>query len=768
MGTSLLETALAYAHSGLSVHPVKPGCKGPRGPWKEYQSRIASDEQIARWFDTPNPMGICIIAGEVSGTVDEHGTIYGLECLDCDDPSVVERFLSTADAWGMSDLIARLPSEQSPRMGRHWGWRSAVWQGNVTLAERDLSRGNAKRIQALIELKGEGGTCTVFPTPIGIHPDHPERAYERVSGSWADIPIITPDERQQIIDLCRSLNEHVRPARVRAKSPLQRGPVIQGERPGDRLNAEANHEWWQHLLEHHGWRLVHHHGDIDYWQRPGKGERDKGASATYGACGPYFYVFSSSAYPFEAEQAYKPFAALALLDFDGDFKACAQHLQPRYATSTIRNNGRFEYPPDEGDYSTIDAALQDAIEQEQSRFHDLRFDLTDKLKVKETLGNYVRMFGLHPEWKGRLAFNSFARRQELDGRPLTNKDRIGMGVWACNEYQIDGRYRNVRDEAIFHVSTQNSYDPLLTYVESLPEWDGKNRLDYWLPLWAGAEDTDLSHWIGKMMITQMIARALYPGSIARYVVVLKGQENTGKSQLVMALGQPWAITFDMSMDQKEAHMAIQGAWVAELAELDTLRRTSETRLKSFVSQSHDNFVPKYSNDREDIPRRCVFVGTTNDEEFLISETGNTRFLPVTTGRIQLDQIRENRDQLFAQSKKYFLEFSQNWWVEPESLAEKIFEARDMRRTTNVYEEPLREWLDGVLSDGDSPQNVYRRDEIGWPEIARDFLDITRKDWKDKGLQMQIASALKAIGWEKQSKRVNGKVRKMWLRAKESQ
>ena len=106
----------------------------------------------------------------------------------------------------------------------------------------------------------------------------------------------------------------------------RRIPGTSGTRPGDLLNATADRAWWSDLLETHNWTLVHQHDDIDYWRRPGKEE--EAWSATLGACGPYFYVFSSNAAPFEQGKAYSAFSALTLLKHSGDFKAAAKALAP--------------------------------------------------------------------------------------------------------------------------------------------------------------------------------------------------------------------------------------------------------------------------------------------------------------------------------------------------------------------------------------------------------------------------------------------------------
>ena len=116
-----------------------------------------------------------------------------------------------------------------------------------------------------------------------------------------------------------------------------------GERPGDTLNETADRAWWRHLLERHGWSLIHQRGDVDYWQRPGKDGKEW--SATLGACGPYLYVFSSNAAPFEPERGYQPFSAYTLLEHGGDFKAAAKAL----ASPRQRQNGHRRPPTDTTD-----------------------------------------------------------------------------------------------------------------------------------------------------------------------------------------------------------------------------------------------------------------------------------------------------------------------------------------------------------------------------------------------------------------------------------
>jgi P4 family phage/plasmid primase-like protien len=333
---TLLSTALAYQAAGRSVLPIAPGEKRPsilntHGEvigitWDAYQTTTADEAQIRAWFPPDRLMGIGIACGPVSGTVLD-GVTYGLEILDVDDEQTLEAFIEAANFQGLSELLQRLLHQRTPGGAGHFGSLCQAWASNTVLARRP-GREDAGEPKALtlIETRGAGGQAVVAPTPPGIHPEHPERGYELVRGSWEALPLITPEERQALWDLARSLNEYVEPAQVHTARGAGR-PSISGNRPGDWLNRTADGAWWRDLLERHGWTLVQERRGIQYWQRPGKAGKDW--SATLGACGDYFYVFSSNAAPFQPEKAYLPFVASTLLEHAGDFQAAARALIPQ-------------------------------------------------------------------------------------------------------------------------------------------------------------------------------------------------------------------------------------------------------------------------------------------------------------------------------------------------------------------------------------------------------------------------------------------------------
>ena len=197
-----------------------------------------------------------------------------------------------------------------------------------------------------------------------------------------------------------------------------------------------------------------------------------------------------------------------------------------------------------------------------------------------------------------------------------------------------------------------------------------------------------------MLVTSMIARALDPGCMCRYCVVLEGPEGIGKTELVRELGRPWYVSLTTSLDTKEAALSIQGAWIVEIEEMGTIRKSTREKVKAFVSARADDLVPKYSNDREAYPRRNVFIGTTNDTSYLPSETGgdsNSRWFPVEVTCAKVEDLKRDRDQLMAEAKDYYLAHQNDWWVIPDKIKAALSDVRDQRLEDNVYE--------GKLADG---------------------------------------------------------------------
>lgn len=73
-----------------------------------------------------------------------------------------------------------------------------------------------------------------------------------------------------------------------------------------------------------------------------------------------------------------------------------------------------------------------------------------------------------------------------------------------------------------------------------------------------------------------------------------------------------------------------GVWIMEVGELAGMRRAEAETIKLYISKQVDRFRPAYGRRTQEFPRQCIFIGTTNEAQFLRDRTGNRRFWIVDT------------------------------------------------------------------------------------------------------------------------------------------
>jgi len=290
-----LETTQSYLKSGLCVLPARRLDKCPAvKSWKAYQDRLPTKAEVDAWFANEHD-AVCIVTGKASGN---------LEIIDFDNGGELFGAWSSLVEETASGLLDRLVIEQTPSGGWHVVYRcEAEVSGNLKLAQ---GQRNGK-LTTLIETRGNGGLFLCAPTA----------KYELVQGAFTVLPTLTGDEREALLAGAWQLNEHWEPVESAPEIiPSQSGS---GKRPGDDYNERGD---VKNLLLVNGWRHIHTANGNEYFRRPGKNSGSWSASLK----DRVFYVFSSNAAPFEANQAYAPFAVYAELEHQGDFAAAAKAL----------------------------------------------------------------------------------------------------------------------------------------------------------------------------------------------------------------------------------------------------------------------------------------------------------------------------------------------------------------------------------------------------------------------------------------------------------
>lgn len=249
----------------------------------------------------------------------------------------------------------------------------------------------------------------------------------------------------------------------------------------------------------------------------------------------------------------------------------------------------------------------------------------------------------------------FAGRDKIDGLegfgpPLD--DAAANRLWLLTDERF--KFRPSRDlflTVVADAARQNAFHPVAEYLAGL-RWDGVPRIGRWLATYGGADDTAYSHAVGELILVAAVRRVRQPGVKFDEMLVLESPQGKNKSTALKALAvrDDW-FTDDLPLnaEAKRVIEALSGKWIVEAGELKGMRQGGANHLKGLLSRTHDKARMAYDRLEREVPRQCVIVGTTNDSRYLRDTTGNRRFWPVAVTGFDLDALRRDRDQLWAEA-----------------------------------------------------------------------------------------------------------------------
>lgn len=284
----------------------------------------------------------------------------------------------------------------------------------------------------------------------------------------------------------------------------------------------------------------------------------------------------------------------------------------------------------------------------------------------------------------------YGRDIELKGRRLEDEHVLEILVH-LQEAGLSEASFDTTFQALRVVAKRNSYHPLQIELSAL-QWDGVHRVDGWLTEHALAKDCEYVRLVGRLFLLQAIARVFEPGCQADHVLILESAQGAGKSSLCRILGREYfSAALPPNLGSKEAAQHLRDKWIIELGELGHLSGNKAEVLKHFITRREEQYRMPYGKLEVVEPRSCVFMGTTNKSQYLKDETGNRRFWPVPTGKIDLPRFEAARDQLLAEAVARY-RAGEPWWPTPQQ-EETIIRPEQAKRVENdPWEERLAAYL----------------------------------------------------------------------------
>ena len=328
--------------------------------------------------------------------------------------------------------------------------------------------------------------------------------------------------------------------------------------------------------------------------------------------------------------------------------------------------------------------------------------LTPTKTPKSILSNAITALREAPVWRGVVAYNEFRRETVIEShppwdpqvltwvvRPWTDHDDLLATDW-LQKAGITVQSK-ITAQTVEVAARDTSFHPVREYLSSL-QHDGVSRLDTWLATCWGAERTPYTATIGRSMMIAAVARIFEPGCKVDTVPIFESDQGKMKSTAIKALFDPWFTDELADLGSKDAAMQTRGVWGIEVSELDSMARTDVSRIKAFLTRTTDRYRPPYGSRLVESPRSCVFWGTTNSDAYLKDETGGRRFWPVKSGRININLIREIRDQLWAEAVVLY-QAGEPWWItKKETLADAARHQRD-RYIGDPWDDMISSYVD---------------------------------------------------------------------------
>ena len=447
--------------------------------------------------------------------------------------------------------------------------------------------------------------------------------------------------------------------------------------------------------------------------------------------------------------------------------------------------------------SDDDSNLPEIPEEEEN--YDLGEDWETHLDKKAnndpepTLHNARLYLEYHPDWKGSIIWNEYAKRMEITTtgvlrryakkcceREYPNAEDI---VTVCQDelahtYKISVNYRDLQRRVVRIARRRNNRNPLTEHLLSLgSRWDGIPRIDDLFVRYFGAgktagpvptddEKARIAHLrrIGRKWPLGAVERAFRPGCKVDNILILEGAQGVRKTSALEILGGEFYCSTQINLGDKDSKMIAASNWIIDMPDTNFMKKEN----RGFITMREDTFRPPFGAAVEKTKRICILVGSMNDYQYF--EEDERRYWPVRCGEIDLDALRRDRDQIWAEAVAISLASEKcpdchassdtvagqapkcrvhRWWLDAEEEKESLKEASE-----RVYDQPWRMiihewWLDTSIDK--------RPEHFTTADIAMGVLKIDEANYTRgvSAITTAIGIAVKSLGFVKERKTLNG-------------
>lgn len=379
--------------------------------------------------------------------------------------------------------------------------------------------------------------------------------------------------------------------------------------------------------------------------------------------------------------------------------------------------------------------FEEASARAEEAFQDLTADdeWVQKLAVDKkgvylpTVENFRLIMLNDPELKGKIRYSDFDYKIHLVGslpwsrldidRTKEDVDEAGLRWYLEKKWNLVSK-GGIAD-AVELAARDNRYHPVREYLNSL-EWDGVERLDTLLIRFLEADDTPFVRTITRKWMVAACKRVFEPGcKFDTMLVVVSPRQGKGKSMFGDTLTgwHGWFQDGVGSLESKDSRQVLMGKWIVEMGEMASTRKATNEVIKQYISCRVDSYRESYGKNSFDHPRQCVFIGSTNNREFIVDETGGRRFWPIEahapmeTSEARINALAKERDQLWAEAMHRY-RAGEKVWIDDPRMMRRAEEEQTRYSQADEWIGMVQDYLDTPLPlDWEERTAEQRRDYI---------------------------------------------------------
>lgn len=381
-------------------------------------------------------------------------------------------------------------------------------------------------------------------------------------------------------------------------------------------------------------------------------------------------------------------------------------------------------------------------------------------RIEPSADNLVKLLS-RPDLIGRqLAFDEFkdeliwapAGQDEQQWRVFTDTDYIDVRI------ELERRGMKAMSQELLRSAVQKAgcvfrIDTAQVWLKRL-RWDGVERVEAFCASGWGWATSEYSAAVGRYIWTAMAGRVLEPGCQCDMAPILVSPQGAGKTSAIKAMvpDETFYTTIPLDGHDDDTSRRLRGKLVGELEELRGLNSRHIEEIKAWITRTSEEWVPKYKEFASKFKRRLLFFGSTNDEEFLNDPTGERRWLPGRCGLIDIEWIKANREQLWAEGAAKFMLGGVAW----EEAVELGQHEHHEFKVSDSWEPSVERWLNEPQISGQSPS---QEGQVTIGEVLSGAVNIPVAQ-HDRSKVLRMAKVLKGLGWER--RQITQGDRRVWF------